>query len=81
MCFFNEESADHTTQNGTNPICTRSSPNFMVGSRVLLLLSLVVKYPQLNDFMSNYRKQGEFELQVFDRLLKKFDRHHFKVPK
>ena len=43
--------------------------------------SLVAIFPQLNDFMSIYRKQGKFELQVFDRLLKKFGRHHFKVPK
>ena len=43
--------------------------------------SPVAKYPQLNDFMSIYRKQGKFELQVFDRLLKKIGKIHFRVYK
>ena len=43
--------------------------------------SLLAKYPQLNDFISIYRKQRKFVLQVFDGLLKKIGKNHFKVLK
>ena len=42
---------------------------------------LVAIFLQLNDFLWIYRKQGKFELQVFDRLLKKIGKHHFDVLK
>ena len=44
-------------------------------------LSLVAKYPQLNDFISIYQKQCKFELQVFDRLLTKIGKNHFEWSK
>ena len=79
--LFYEESANHTAQNGTNAIFTRSTPHFTGRSWVLLFSSLIAKYPQLNEFMSIYRKQGKFELQVFDRLLKKIGKIYFWVHK